>query len=779
MKNVIRQIIDHENLEEIYKCAQESLFMDGPVSSTTLEILSYLKLFAPEFFSTVQDEVLSLMGVFYKKPSSTTLKGQLLNAYGEYIFETYHKSYTPVQASIVREIQETRNFSFSAPTSTGKSFVFRDLIQSSQKDVVMVVPSRALINEYYDRVCRLIPNMSVNVLTFVDIINTKRARRSVFILTPERAKDLFKYKDQLNIELFSFDEAQLSDEESVRGLFFDSIVRRAQKAFPDAKYVFAHPFVTNPEAQLEKNGFNPVCSASISYDQKNVGQIFFAVANGRYYHFGLDPAVMGTQKIESDYDPVLNALRRGGSILVYTTKTSIYNQKVFDQFQIYINECRPIKDPIALHLIEQFKRYIGASDQGEGYYRSQMLENMRRGIIIHHGSLPLQARLILEYFTQQGFCRICFATSTLEQGINMPFDVVYLNTFQASKPLSMKNLIGRAGRSTVRTTFDYGSVIVKYSNMSDFRNVMMHKETLDTVSQLDVPEDKDSDYNDFKIAINSNSYSDEYNLTFDEVERLNSAAVTEEAVNTLNALFWGNELVPLERVNEDLDCKLQLYEHFRTLYKYHLGRPLSDGEESVLNTAIKILLWKIYGKSFKNICWYRYAYIARIPERRTLTKRYRMAGSEAMRQSIRAQVKRLTARFARGYAEIPNKELKNFPLYPQGTKAREIDYDRIVFDTYDYLDKLISFKLSDIVYAIFEQCHKKTGDRRAFRLAQFFKYGTDDEKEIWMLRYGLSFEDIDIIKPYIETIDRDEIQLSPAAFSNLSAEQLRPIARYI
>lgn len=278
--------------------------------------------------------------------------------------------------------------------------------------------------------------------------------------------------------------------------------------------------MTNPEAQLEKNGFNSVCSTSISYDQKNVGQIFFAVANGNYYHFGLNPAVMGAQKIKSDFDPVMNALRRGGSVLVYTTKASIYDQKVFEQFQIYINECRPIKNPIALHLIDQFKRYIGASDQGEGYYRSQMLENMRRGIIIHHGSLPLQARLILEHFTQQGFCRICFATSTLEQGINMPFDVVYLNTFQASKPLSMKNLIGRAGRSTLHTTFDYGSVIVKYSNMSDFRGVMMHKETLDTVSQLDISEDKDSDYNDFKTAINSNSYSDEYNLTFNEVERL-------------------------------------------------------------------------------------------------------------------------------------------------------------------------------------------------------------------------------------------------------------------
>ena len=601
----------------------------------------------------------------------------------------------------------------------------------------------------------------------------------MFILTPERAKDLFKHKKQLNIELFLFDEAQLSDEESVRGLFFDSIVRRAQKAFPDAKYVFAHPFVVNPEAQLVKNGFDQECSASISYNQKNVGQIFFAVDKGDYFHFGLDAAVMGTRKIKSDFDPVLNALRRGGSVLVYTTKASIYSKKVFEQFRVYINECRLIKDPEALQLIEQFKQYIGANDKGEGYYRSEMLENMRRGIVTHHGSLPLQARLILEHFTQKGFCRICFATSTLEQGINMPFDVVYLNTFQASKPLSMKNLIGRAGRSTLHTKFDYGSVIIKYSNMSDFRDVMMHKEVLDDVSLLDTPEDKDSDYNDFKTAINSNSFSDEYNLTLNEVEKLNSSAITELAVKTLDALFRGDRLVSLREINADLDYKLQLYGYFRILYRCHLGRSLSDGEESVLNTAIKILLWKIHGRSFKNICWYRYAYIARIPERRDLAKRYRMAGSESMRQSIRAQANRLMARFVRGYAEIPDRELRNFSLYPQGTKAREIDYDMIVFDTYDYLDKLISFKLSDIFYAVFEQCYKKTGDSRAIRLAQFFKYGTDDEKEIWMLRYGLSFEEIEIIKPYVKTVDQSEIKLLSTAYSDLSAEQLKPIARYI
>ncbi len=60
------------------------------------------------------------------------------------------------------------------------------------------------------------------------------------------------------------------------------------------------------------------------------------------------------------------------------------------------------------------------------FYNSEMLEKLSLGIVTHHGSMPLAARLILEHFTQSGFCRICFATSTLEQGINMPFDVVYL-----------------------------------------------------------------------------------------------------------------------------------------------------------------------------------------------------------------------------------------------------------------------------------------------------------------------------------------------------------------
>ena len=85
-----------------------------------------------------------------------------------------------------------------------------------------------------------------------------------------------------------------SDENSVRGLYFDSIVRRALKTFPAAKYVFAHPFIENPEAQLKRNDVIDA-SASANYNLKNVGQIFYVhdTTNKKFYHFGTDKTILG------------------------------------------------------------------------------------------------------------------------------------------------------------------------------------------------------------------------------------------------------------------------------------------------------------------------------------------------------------------------------------------------------------------------------------------------------------------------------------------------------
>lgn len=150
-----------------------------------------------------------------------------------------------------------------------------------------------------------------------------------------------------------------------------------------------------------------------------------------------------------------------------------------------------------------------------------MIELLKRGIITHHGSLPLKARIILEEFTQNNFCRICFATSTLVQGINMPFDVVWIDKFESSQMLSILNLIGRAGRATTKEKFDYGIVVVKDANKSRLRSIIKTKIKLKEVSLLDVENNEEEDnVRDFKESIKNGTLSDEYNLTQKQLERL-------------------------------------------------------------------------------------------------------------------------------------------------------------------------------------------------------------------------------------------------------------------
>lgn len=129
--NIIKKIRDGKQLEEIALFARNCIFRDGPKDTLVLEILSYLKLFQPTFFEKFEDELIETMGLFFKNPSPDTLQGVVFDMYRQHIKEKYGEDYTPMQASILEQIEDKHHFSFSAPTSTGKSFVFRNLIRSA------------------------------------------------------------------------------------------------------------------------------------------------------------------------------------------------------------------------------------------------------------------------------------------------------------------------------------------------------------------------------------------------------------------------------------------------------------------------------------------------------------------------------------------------------------------------------------------------------------------------------------------------------------------------
>lgn len=780
MKDMIKKIMAGEDIESAFRYVLNELYTNGPVSTTVMEILSYLRLYQAEKFQEYEDQILQYMALFYKDVPSTNLKMAVFGMYRKQIKDDYGHYYTPVQASIVNGINENQCFSFSAPTSTGKSYVFTKLIIESSKDVVIVVPSRALINEYYIRINEAIPDKRVNILTFIDCINTAHATRNVFIVTPERCAELFKKKDRFDVEYFLFDEAQLSDDGSKRGLYFDSIVRRSQKAFPNAKYVFAHPFVKNPEAQIKKNRFDEHHSLAQQYVQKSVGQMFICKEGEQFYHFGIEKEVMGNQKVACHFDPIQKAIQSGGSVLIYVAKKSLFNKRIITDFKKYIDLCSEIKDKNALRYIAQLRQYIGGGYSKDSALYSQMLDMMRHGVVIHHGSLPLQARLIIEEFTKAGHCKICFATSTLEQGINMPFDVVYLHRFEASRKLALKNLIGRAGRSSQEKKFDFGYVVIKKDNLSEFRKIIISDEEMKEISALEDSEEHDDDYNEFKEAILNDTFSDEYNLTDKAVEALASQDVANIVKQVLDAMFSGDKLVSLEEINADKQFKLSLYGHFEDLYAFHLKRKLVPGEQAVLNTAIKIMLWRVHCKTFKEICRFRYSYVSKASERRELERKIQNR-SDFQSFMAKRSLATLEAAFCPGYNDLPNKNLPLYSMFSENgkpIKAKDVDYDHIVFDTYDYIDKLLGFKLTDIFYAAFQQYYQSTGDARANNLANYIKYGTIEPQKIWMLRYGMTFEDIELLGKYIVQIDEKGITLDDR-IKTLSEDQLYPIKRFL
>lgn len=620
---LIEDIIYNNNVESILSQAINHIYTNGPISTTDMEVLSYISIYQPDLFSKYLSTIINYLAIFYKKPKVNTLQELVFQQYKEYIQETHNVSYTPVQASIATNILNYKCFSFSAPTSTGKSFVFLKEINDSQADVVVIVPSRALINEYYLNICNQITDKAINILTFVDSINTSVAKRTIFVVTPERCRELFKQKDLFNVDLFLFDEAQLSNEDSKRGLYYDSIIRRCQKAYPKAKFVFAHPFVKNPISQINKNHFDLTTSNAISYNQKNVGQVYMQIDdNGRFYHFGINRGVMGKKRVLCPFDPIYETITKGGTVLFFVSKLKITSKEYIREFEKYINLCEEIDDEIVDEYIERLKQYIGGDVYSNRDYYSQLIAQLKRGIVIHHGSLPLQMRSIIEEYTKRGYCKICFATTTLEQGVNMPFDVVFIDRMDYKHHLAIKNLIGRAGRSTSEYKFDFGYVILnKGANIQKFRNIIINDVELEEVSLLETDDDLGGDYAGFKEAIKNETFSDEYNLTPQEIESLEKPDSEAIVKDILDSTFIDDNLISRKQLDDDEFCHLGLYNAFRKLYEAYLHRAITPAEHDVLNTAIKIMLWRVHGKTLRQICAIRYAYASETHKRNKYLQR--------------------------------------------------------------------------------------------------------------------------------------------------------------
>jgi len=774
--------LNPENIEAEVQKAIQRIHEEGAVSGIDLEIISYAKYHYPTVLGKYEKKLMFILGLFFKASEAKDVLSLTYQAYANVINDEIGIGLSPVQASIKKLIKENDVFSFSAPTSAGKSHLFRDLILTVDGDIVFVVPSRSLLNEYYIRINEIVErNDDILVLQFIENINRDKTRRRIFVVTPERASELFKFPyGTFNIKLFLYDEAQLS-EDSKRGIVFDAFVRRVSKKFPDSKIVFAHPFIENPIAQLEKHSFEKRGNAR-AYKHQTVGKIYIEKKGAKSYYFSphVDNCHLILNKKVKIENPVKEIIFKGYPMLVYVSKSKIYKKDFLSEFSEYIPLFVDITHPRALKIIEQVEELLAAKGK-----HSLIVSLMRKGILVHHGSIPLQVRYLLEQFANAGFSKMCFSTSTLLQGVNMPFYAVWLNGARFSgdleeRELALKNLIGRAGRTTkTKDSFDYGIVIVNdakgFSSKFNSSTTIKSNSLLDTVDDGGEANEIDEE---FKDSLKKDQFDDLYDLPKNRVERLKSNESLATIRYILNQIFVGDRVITQTEYRKMTSSKrTKLKEAFKYIFEISLLRRLSLSEQKILSTSISILLWQIQGRSFKEILKIRYNYVTKYTERRDLKELLKKA--EISVADYNKKINEVICISSPAPREIPDTSLDRGLSYSfKNLKFIDFDYDLLVYDTYDYLDKVIGYSLSKVYYAAFNSYYLQALDKRAFMTALFFKYGTSDDVDIWLLRYGFSFEEIEWIREHVDYVTEDKIFFLDS-IGTLEQEKLNALKKFI
>lgn len=150
------------------------------------------------------------------------------------------------QKDIIDEFEtlESKRILLSAPTSFGKTFLLREIIfmnKEKYKNILMVFPTIALLNENSDNIYELISNFNLEYKVINNVYaNFDESSKHIFVLTPERTLKLLSDHTNLKIDFFFFDEVYKIDEDYNKNDGSQSIIKSNRaKAFRIALYLLS------------------------------------------------------------------------------------------------------------------------------------------------------------------------------------------------------------------------------------------------------------------------------------------------------------------------------------------------------------------------------------------------------------------------------------------------------------------------------------------------------------------------------------------------------------
>lgn len=445
-----------------------------------------VKIYAGNVFSSVGNH----KGIEHINPSH--LEVSVL----EQIFAEYRRDYLTIPAEpnekFFGEQKAAYNhlkdkcFSYSAPTSMGKSFIMRmfikdEIMHGAAKNYALIVPTKALINEVRAKVINdlggernkehinYLSRHNYTVVTAASDIALEEEHNFILVMTPERLLYLLIKKPKMRIDYLFIDEAHKLSGKNSRAPFYYKVVDMLLQQNSQTHFVFASPNIPNPKVYLRMMTQAEVCDGnalSISYSPVVQIKFLMDLQNGKIYmyneHDKHRDQRIGIADVKSG-NASLNDF-----LMVFESNNRVFPKGKRRQSIVYYNgrdkaigAARAFSDAIRNWgfkndpLLDALSKDIQQEVHDE-YFLADMV---RQGIAYHIGYLPASIRTRIEELFQAGNITVMFCTSTLLEGVNLPADNLFImdNKIAQTKmnSVDLRNLIGRVGRISFNL---YGNV---------------------------------------------------------------------------------------------------------------------------------------------------------------------------------------------------------------------------------------------------------------------------------------------------------------------------------
>lgn len=373
-------------------------------------------------------------------------------------------------------------FSFSAPTSLGKSFLMRtfikDRIRNGHKEnFAILVPTKALINELRSRFIndleRELERRNYRVVSSAGDIVLEGEHNFIFVLTPERLLYLLINKPGIRLDYLFIDEAHKLSGKNKRAPFYYQVTTMLLQRRQRPTFIFASPSIPNPQAFLNLLNDEVENTDYLVTRFSPVTQFKYLVPMNEQRVLSFNPHSQETNHLVSLPNHV-HALRdfllllRQQSAGRKPCQTLVYHggkDKAIENAQEYAKPLPKLTDNELASLADDIRREVHSS-----YFLADLVE---KGIAYHVGYLPASVRLRVEELFREGKIHTIFCTSTLLEGVNLPADnLIVVSNRNGTNNLTgidFNNLIGRVGRIEFNL---YGNVFFVTGNGYSTQNTV-------------------------------------------------------------------------------------------------------------------------------------------------------------------------------------------------------------------------------------------------------------------------------------------------------------------